>query len=50
MVLMPVERYTPLHYLRIEMILVRSGKADSPHFLDEEIACVRRMLDDDPLP
>jgi hypothetical protein len=33
-----------LRYLRDEMLLVRSGKANDLTVLDDEIACVERLL------
>jgi hypothetical protein len=38
------EYRTALRYLHDEMLLVRSGKADSLTVLDDEIACVERLL------
>jgi hypothetical protein len=41
-----IEYRTALRYLRDEMLLVRAGKADDLTVLDDEIACVERLLPD----
>lgn len=36
--------WAALRHLRDEMLLVRAGKAEGPIVLDDEIACVERLL------